>query len=233
MADEKNTQKPKDPQAAPNAQAEAPAEPPKWLVKTKAIVAAIINLIKKIINSSVVQNTINTIKKFGLWGWLKVFTVLAVAIATYGVYKTAPYWKKFWRLPYQSTFESVADHKFNYADDSKIIRYSNDLLAPQHFVLVNKIVVNIRASRLSTQNPMVAFDLYVRTDTDAAAVEIKDREKQIQDHLQRFCESLSYDQIQTEDGKLTWKNRMKRELNLVLTTGKVKEVFFKTLIIKP
>ena len=80
---------------------------------------------------------------------------------------------------------------------------------------------------------MVAFDLYVRTDTDAAAVEIKDREKQIQDHIQRFCEGLSYDQIQTEEGKLTWKNRIKRELNLVLNTGKVKEVFFKTLIIKP
>ena len=230
MADNKDTKKPDQPAAAP---AEAPAEPPAWLVKTKAVLAMVGKTAKAVVNSPAVQNTKNTIKKFGLWGWLKVFTVIAVALLTYGVFKTSPHWKRFWKLPYQSSFESIADRKFNYVNDSKIIRYSNDLLAPQHFVLVNKIVVNIRPGQLSTKNPMIAFDLYVRTDTDAAAVEIKQREKQIQDHLQRFCEGLYYDQIQTEEGKLTWKNRMKRELNLVLNTGKVKEVFFKTLLIKP
>ena len=231
MADSKDPKKP--PQAAPAGTPEAPPEPPAWLVKVKAIIAIIAKIFKTIIGSSIVQSTTKLIKNFGLMGWMKVFTVIAVAALTYTVYKTAPHWTRFWKLPYLSSLEGVADKKFNYASDTKVIRYSNDLLLPQHVVLINKIVVNVRPGKLSTVNPMIAFDLYVRTDNNEAAVEIKDREKQIQDHLQRFCEDLNYDQIQTEDGKLTWKNRMKRELNLILNNGKVKEIFFKTLLIKP
>jgi flagellar basal body-associated protein FliL len=206
-------------------------EPPKIVVKAKALLASVAQISKSIIQSPTIQNPKNLIRDFGLLGWMKVFTCVAVALLTYAVYKTAPQWKKLWGLPYQSSLETVADHKFTHG--SKIVQYSNDLLSPQHFVLVNKIVVNVKPGKLSNSNPMVAFDLYVRTDTEAAAVEIKDREKQIQDHLQRFCEGLPYDEIQSEEGKLTWKNRMKRELNLILNTGRVKEVFFKTLLIKP
>lgn len=231
MAESNDPKKPTTPPAP--AAAEPPKEPPPWLIKTKAIIGSLGKVSSAIINSPVIQKPKNVIKNFGLLGWMKVFTVFAVALLTYTVYKTAPTWKKFWRLPYLSSFETVANEKFNYASDTKVIRYSNDLLLPQHVVLVNKIVVNVKPGKLSTNNPMIAFDLYVRVDNPQAAVEIKEREKQIQDHLQRFCEGLQYDQIQSEDGKLTWKNRMKRELNLVLNTGKVKEIFFKTLLIKP
>lgn len=230
MAENKD---PKKPQAPPAASApETPAEPPAWLVKTKAVLATMGKISKAILNSSLIQGPKKTIKSFGLMGWMKVFTCIAVALLTYTVYKTSPHWK-LWKLPYLSSLESVADHKFNYSADSKVVRYDNDLLLPQYTVLINKIVVNIRAGKLSTRNPMVAFDLYVRTNNEEASVEIKQREKQLQDHLQRFCEGLQYDQIITEDGKQTWKNRMKRELNLILNTGKVKEIFFKTLLIKP
>lgn len=230
MADNKEPTKKDQPEGQ---EADAPKELPPWLVKAKAILAKTIDIAKKVIHSPAVQNTKNTIQSFGLWGWLKVFAVIAVGLITYGVYRTSPHWKSLWSLPYQSSFEHLADHKFAYASDTKVIRYSNDLLAPQHFVLINKIVVNIRPGRLSTNNPMLAFDLYVRTDTDTTAVEIRDREKQIQDHLQRFCEGIVYDHIQTEEGKMSWKNKMKRELNLILTTGKVRDVYFKTLVLKP
>lgn len=239
MAEEKKDSEKKDPKDQKNAPqagtpgADAPKEPPAWLVKTKAVLATVIKAFKVVINSRFIQVPKKTIKNFGLLGWMKVFTCIAVAALTYTVYKTAPTWKRFWKLPYLSTLESVADHKYNYASDTKIIRYNNDLLLPQYVVLVNKIVVNIKPGKMSTANPMIAFDLYVRTDNEAASVEIKQREKQIQDHLQRFCEGLQYDQILTEEGKQTWKRRMKRELNLVLNTGRVKEIFFKTLLLKP
>jgi flagellar basal body-associated protein FliL len=229
MAENKDTKKPVEIKKAPPA---PPKPPPPIVIKAKAFYESTIKLSKSVINSPIIQNPKNKIKDFGLLGWMKVFTCVAVALLTFAVYKTAPQWKKLWGLPYLSSLEGVANHKYSYTT-SNVIRYSNDLLAPQHFVLVNKIVVNVKPGKLSTANPMVAFDLYVRTDTEAAAVEIRDREKQIQDHLQRFCESLPYDEIQSEEGKQTWKNRMKRELNLVLNTGRVREVFFKTLLIKP
>ncbi len=187
---------------------------------------------KKIAQNKTILDTKAKILAFGITGWMKVLGGIAIAALTVVIYKTAPHWNSLWQLPYLSSFEGVADKKFNISSDNEIIRYDNDLLSPQHVVLINKIVVNIRSTERSTDNPMVAFDLYVRTDTEQAAVEIKEREKQLQDHLQRFCESLHYDQIQTEEGKTLWKNRMRRELNLVLNTGRVKEVFFKTLLIK-
>jgi flagellar basal body-associated protein FliL len=225
MADNKN-----EPIKKPTPQAQ-PQPPSKSVEKAKAIFNSSAKFFQTVTNSSAIQSPKNLIRDFGLMSWMKVFTCIAVGLLTYAVYKTAPQWEKLWGIPYLSSLEPLADQKYSYS--SNVVRYSNDLLAPQHFVLINKIVVNVKPGKLSTSNPMVAFDLYVRTDTEAAAVEIKDREKQIQDHLQRFCEGLPYDEIQSEEGKLTWKNRMKRELNLVLNTGRVKEVFFKTLLIKP
>lgn len=232
MAEDKK-EIPKKPLENSTAAPKEPVEPPPWLVKTKVILFNTIKTSKAILNSSFIQVPKKTITHFGLLGWMKVFTCIAIAGLTYTVYKTAPQWKELWSLPYLSSLEGIADHKFNYSSDSKIIRYDNDLLLPQYTVLINKIVVNIRPGKLSTKNPMIAFDLYVRTDNEEASIEIKKREKQFQDHIQRFCEGLNYDQIMTEEGKQTWKNRMKRELNLILNTGRVKDIFFKTLLIKP
>lgn len=218
----------------PDSQKDAEAEkaPPKIVAKLLVALKTSVSFAKKIAQSKRIHSTKEKLTEFGISGWMKVLGAIAIAVITVAVYKTAPNWKSLWKLPYLSSFEEVADKKFNFDPTEEAVRYDNDLLLPQHVVLINKIVVNIRAGKQSTDNPMIAFDLYVKTDTEAAAVEVKEREKQLQDHLQRFCESLQYDQIQTQEGKLLWKNRMRRELNLVLNTGKVKDVYFKTLLIK-
>lgn len=222
----------KKPEEKPEQSEKKEGSSPAIVTKILAAAKSSAKFVQKVSEAKVIQNTKSKILAFGLNGWMKVLGGIAIAGLTFIVYKTAPNWKSFWKIPYLSTFESVANKKFSYNTNDEVIRYDNDLLLPQHVVLINKIVVNIRSSKQSTDNPMVAFDLYVKTDNEEAAVEIKEREKQLQDHLQRFCESLQYDQIQTEEGKLLWKNRMRRELNLVLNTGKVKQVFFKTLLIK-
>ena len=229
MAEDKKTKAP----AAPAPKAEAPKEPPKWLIKTKAIIAKITTQANKVVKAPVVVKTVAFVVKMGVLGWLKILTIFSLIFFSYGIYKTVPYWKKLFKLPYITTFEDVADYQIPFNPNDKVITYNNDLLAPQHVVLITKVVVNIRASARSTANPMAAFDLYIRTDNQEAAVEIKDREKQLQDHIQRLCEDFNYDSIMTEEGKNIWKLKIKRELNLVLTTGRVKEVLFKTLIIKP
>ncbi len=210
-----------------------PPEPPKWLITLKKIISAILTIIVSIFKNPFVIKIKSTITKLGALGWLKIFTCLSLAALTFVIYKTAPHWKKFWKLPYVTTFTDVADSKVLYPADVEVIRYNNDLLAPQFIVQISKIVVNIRPSKQSTQNPMIAFDLYVRTDNEEASIEVRKREKELQDHLQRFCEGLTYDQILTEEGKHIWKQKMKRELNLVLSTGRIKDIYFKTLLLKP
>jgi hypothetical protein len=224
---------PPKPAAAPAAPQQPPKPPPKWLLTIKKIISIIGVILKAIFKNPVVTGTINAIGKLGMLGWLKIFTCITLGLLSYTVYKTAPSWKRFWKLPFSATLLDVADRRETFGNDVDVIRYNNDLLAQQFVVQISKIVVNLVPGERSTRNPMVAFDLYVRTDTEEASVEIRKREKELQDHLQRFCEGLNYDQILNEEGKRVWKLKMKRELNLVLNTGQVKDVFFKTLLLKP
>lgn len=208
-------------------------ELPPIVVKLKKVLALLISLIQKIKNSKTLKNFVSSIKKLGIKGWLKVAASLILLISTFAVYKYIPYLKNIWKFPYISSFEAIGKKILTADESSEVVRYANDLLAPQHIVQLNKIVVNLLPSPRSTQNPMMAFDLYLRADSEEATVEIKNREKQFQDHLQRFSESLSYDQIQTEEGKQTWKLKMRKELNSILNNGRIRDIYFKNLIIKP
>ncbi len=227
MADDKKNEKP----------APAPAQPakelPPFVLKLKKHLATLLELIQKIKKSKKLNSGLAFIKKLGWMGWLKISSCILFFVLIFVVYKYTPHIKNLWRFPYMSTFQEVATSSREIPADEDIIRYANDLLAPQYMVQLNKIVVNLLPSARSTRNPMMAFDLYIRADSEEATVEIKTREKQFQDHLQRFSESLTYDQIQTEEGKQTWKLKMRKELNAILNNGRIRDIYFKNLIIKP
>lgn len=227
MADNKKNEKP----AQPDAQ---PAKPlPPFLLKLKKFALIVGEFLKKIKNSKTLNSGIAFIKKLGWMGWLKISSCILFVVLAAVAYKFVPHIKNIWKFPYLSSFHDVATNVREIPQDEDVIRYANDLLAPQYMVQINKVVVNLLPSARSTKNPMMAFDLYIRADSEEATVEIKTREKQFQDHLQRFTESLTYDQIQSEEGKQTWKLKMRKELNAILNNGKVRDIYFKNLIIKP
>lgn len=102
----------------------------------------------------------------------------------------------------------------------------------RHEFLFRKMKVNLRRTP-GNPLPMGAFELIVLLDSKDTAIEVRDREVEFFDLLQRVFEEESFGDLETELGKSKLKSRLKREMNQRLTQGWVKDVNFKTFVLKP
>lgn len=102
----------------------------------------------------------------------------------------------------------------------------------RHEFLFRRMKVNLKAAA-DSPNPMGAFEVIVLLDSKDTAIEIRDREVEFFDSLQRVFEEETFNDLESDLGKGKLKGRVKRELNQKLTQGWVKDVSFKTFILKP
>lgn len=98
--------------------------------------------------------------------------------------------------------------------------------------LFRKFKVNLRRGP-ENPNPMGAFELLVSVDSKDTGIEVRDREVELFDLLQRVFEDETFVDLETETGKNKLKSRIKKEINQKLTQGWVRDVSFKTFILKP
>ncbi|MGE3681660.1 MAG: flagellar basal body-associated protein FliL [Bdellovibrionales bacterium] len=134
--------------------------------------------------------------------------------------------------PVLSSFEDYADSVETF--DPKIPGESFYSAFPQerHEFLFPKMKVNLKRTA-ENPLPMGAFEIIVLVDSKDTAIEVRDREVELFDFLQRVFEEETFTSLETELGKNRLKGRIKRELNDKLTQGWVKAVNFKTFILKP
>lgn len=134
-----------------------------------------------------------------------------------------------------ANFADVADGDFRYEADGEFEDFNDPLLHPEFVIVIERIVVNLARTPEASEsaNPMAAFELYLQTDNQEAAVEIKDRSVEIKDSLSRAVERMTYADLVGEEGKAKLKLLIRRDLNGVLTRGKVRRVFFKTIVLNP
>ncbi len=102
----------------------------------------------------------------------------------------------------------------------------------RHEFLFPKMKVNLKRDA-NHPLPMGAFEVIVQIDSRDTAIEIRDREVELHDHLQRVFEEETFSDLETELGKSRLKGKLKRELNQKLTQGWVKDISFKTFVLKP
>ena len=93
--------------------------------------------------------------------------------------------------------------------------------------------MNLRPSESSDENPMGYFEFYLEMNSQEAAVEIGDRMSEVIDSVQRTAESITYDEIITTAGKNKLKLVIRKNVNKVLSEGRVRKVFYKSVVIKP
>ncbi len=146
-------------------------------------------------------------------------------------------------LKTQISFTSLTKDPYheNFANYSQGVEFSNKTfvplseegLYPEFVVLLDKVIVNIKPSESSSQNPMVAVRLYFEVTSREAAIEMKDREKEMRDIAQRVLEEFNYDQIVTASGKQAFKEGLRREMSAILNTGLVKNVYIDDILMKP
>ncbi len=127
--------------------------------------------------------------------------------------------------------ENVAEQKmeFDPATDMELFFDSPRIHLSQ--VLLGRIVVNLKSSAKS-RSPMLAIELIIETLSEEIAIEIKDREPEIKDIISRKIEELSFENIDSQTGKVLLLERLRDELNRKLDPGAVRKVRIKTIVLK-
>lgn len=134
---------------------------------------------------------------------------------------------------FMPSLERIASEVQIYDPKKDVEPFYGNLRATSNILMMPKMVVNLRKSVQSGPNPMGAFEFYIEGMAPEVTVEVKDREVEIRDLMQRVIEEFTFDQVDSMDGKKLLLEKLKKEINAVLTTGKLKKVSFKTVIIKP
>lgn len=141
-------------------------------------------------------------------------------------------WLPALHAPILRDFVEHADWTETYNEHEEGESFYSAFPQERHEFLFKKLKVNLKRPN-ENSNPMGAFEIIVLLDSKDTAIEVRDREVELHDALQRVFEDETYSDLETEGGKGRLKSRLKRELNGKLTQGWVKDVTFKTFIIKP
>jgi flagellar basal body-associated protein FliL len=127
----------------------------------------------------------------------------------------------------------VSSQVYSYDSSHDLEPFYENLRVAQNLFLIPKLLVNIKPSSKSGKNPMAAFEFFLQGVSPEVVVELKDREVEFKDAIARTAEDFDFDVLDTIQGKKLLCDRIKKEVNLRLTTGKVRQVLIKTVIIKP
>ncbi len=101
----------------------------------------------------------------------------------------------------------------------------------EYYVLLPKVIVNLQPSETSGENPMGAFEVFVGADSQDTAVEVKDREQEIRDLVQRALESFTYDEANSLVGKERIKEVLRDRINAILNQGFIYNIYFNNIIL--
>lgn len=136
-------------------------------------------------------------------------------------------------IQFLPTVALEADHAWTIAQNEEWDDFYSPLRHPEHVILLDKVVVNLRKSENSDENPMGYFEFYLELNSRDAAVEAADRKAEISDAIQRTAEAMTYDDIISPAGKTKLKLVIRKNVNNILTQGRVRKVFYKSVVIKP
>ncbi len=133
------------------------------------------------------------------------------------------------------SIEEISSHTYDYdpEQESEVEPLYENLRSSSNIVLIPRMVVNLKKSAHSGDNPMGAFEFYLEGMVSEVVIEVKDRETEIRDRMQRVVEEFTFDMAESPEGKRFICERLKKDINGILTTGKLKKVWLKTVIVKP
>lgn len=131
------------------------------------------------------------------------------------------------------SLEEWSQEKQEYDPKTQMESFFESARTSQNIFMIKKLIVNIRASANSGPNPMAAFEFLAEGAANDVVIELKDREPEILDLFSRTIEEMSYDQLASAEGKRSLCDRLRKDVNSILSTGFVRRVFLKTAIVKP
>lgn len=132
-----------------------------------------------------------------------------------------------------NSLDEWAEKTYVFTQGENLEPFYDSARVKQNIMSLKRIVVNVRPSSRSGPNPMAAFEFFIEGLSSDVTIEIKDREFEVLDMVQRLMEEQTFDELDSPDGKTQLNEKIKKELNAFLTKGKVRKVYLKNAIIKP
>lgn len=134
---------------------------------------------------------------------------------------------------FMGSLQDWSERGVQYDPKTDVELFYDSTRVSQNIMQLKKMVTNLKRSENSGANPMGAFEFYLEGTVSEVLVEIKDREPEITDLFLRTISDINYDSIASAEGKIALCDKLRKNINGVLTTGKIRRVFIKTVIIKP
>ena len=100
----------------------------------------------------------------------------------------------------------------------------------EYQVQLKRVIVNLRQDPESGILPMGAFEFFLGLDSQNTAIEVRDREKEILDRVQRVLEGFSYSEIMSRTGKGKMKSKITDSINEILNQGRVTGVYLNKIV---
>ena len=90
--------------------------------------------------------------------------------------------------------------------------------------------MNLRRDENSGSLPMGIFEFYLGVDSKDTAVEIRDREHEVIDLVQRTLEGFTYHEVVSYQGKIRMKSRIRDNVNDILNQGQINRVYINRMV---
>jgi len=142
-------------------------------------------------------------------------------------------WIPFLYHPLIKNLGEVADKEWAFDYQADTVPFLTAFPQEKHNYLFPKVIVNLKLKEGREAFTMGAFEFFVEVDSKDTAIEVKSREVELHDLIQRVTEQFSYETLQSDRGKERLKEDLKKALNQKIVQGWVKDVYIKFFITKP
>lgn len=132
-----------------------------------------------------------------------------------------------------NSMEEWARKTYTYQGNEARDDFYNSSRVKQNIMALRRAVVNLKRSANSGPNPMAFFEFFFEGNSADVVVELKDREYEVIDQVQRIIEEYTFNELDVPEGKQMLLEKIRKEVNSFLTKGKIRRVYIKQAIVKP
>lgn len=195
----------------------------------KYLKGKVVQLKDKILSLIVTFRSLSLKKKFFVVSLVGIgFVFLYLSRATFKGHRWVPFITK----PIVQSMADVSDSVRKYDPESETEYLQRAFRQPYFTYLLKGLRVNLKPSLGSTELPMAFVEIYLTLDSTETAIEVKDRQIEIQDYVARVLEESTYDELISNYGKKKIKIDIKTKINQILNHGLVREVLIKNIVYK-
>jgi flagellar basal body-associated protein FliL len=180
----------------------------------------------------------NSFKIFLKWSLKKklgfIFTFSVLGLVSFGyfyVVKSKLLYKESYK--FFGSVTEISSYAFTYDLETESEALYGSPRVKTYSYQLRPIVINLKRNEGSNRNPMGFFEFVLDGSSGDVLVEVKSRETEIADIVQRTVESMKYEELDSQDGKLILKETLRKELNKILVEGSLRKVQIQSIIIKP